>query len=67
MTVGMYNPNILYLLLSNLVTQKYLQYQIDIITAQTFRHVCGTFRYKNVKINTSSCQAFVNWVTLVQT
>ena len=34
-----YKADILFLLISNLVTQNYLQHSIDITTEQTFRHM----------------------------
>ena len=59
-----YKANVLFLLLSSLVTWKCLQYSIDIIMEQSFRYVNGTHWWKTwISNNVSLCQMFANPVT----
>ena len=60
---NMYKGTVLLLLLSRLVTKKYLQYSIDITIEQSFRYI----EFIDAKIwiskNASLCRVFANWVT----
>ena len=54
------------LLLSSLVTRKYLQYNIDITTEKSFRQIELTDTKIWISKNASLCQYLANWVTYAQ-
>ena len=60
---NVYKGNVLLLLLSSLVTQKYLQHSIDITTEQSFRYMELIDSKIWISKNASLCWVFANRVT----
>ena len=57
---NVYKANVLLLLLSSHVTQKYLQYSIDIATQRSFRYIKLTDTKIWISKNASLCRVLAN-------